>query len=94
MERRERASVTMGAPRWRLPRVGLGTGLHGGVSERQSVTTIEHALECGVRFFDTALSGGVIGGFDYDVRGASASRSGRHGHPLDDVHHRLTIPTS
>ena len=64
MERRERASVTMGAPRWRLPRVGLGTGLHGGVSERQSVTTIEHALECGVR------------------------------HPLDDVHHRLTIPTS
>ena len=54
----------MGAPRWRLPRVGLGTGLHGGVSERQSVTTIEHALECGVR------------------------------HPLDDVHHRPTIPTS
>ena len=38
----------------RLPRVGLGTGLHGEVSERQSVATIEHALRCGVRFFDTA----------------------------------------
>lgn len=37
-----------------LPRVGLGTGLHGEVSERKSVATIEHALQCGVRFFDTA----------------------------------------
>ena len=46
--------MTGGAPGLRLPRVGLGTGLHGEVPEQQSVTTIEHALECGVRFFDTA----------------------------------------
>ena len=51
---REQGSVTGGAPGLRLPRVGLGTGLHGEVPEQQSVTTIEHALECGVRFFDTA----------------------------------------
>ena len=37
-----------------MPRVALGTGLHGEVSEAQSVATIEHALACGVRFFDTA----------------------------------------
>lgn len=47
----ERVTVGRGL---RLPRVGLGTGLHGEVSERQSVATIEHAFECGVRFFDTA----------------------------------------
>lgn len=47
----ERVTVGRGL---RLPRVGLGTGLHGEVSERQSVATIEHALRCGVRFFDTA----------------------------------------
>ena len=47
----ERVTVGRGL---RLPRVGLGTGLHGEVSERQSVATIEHALQCGVRFFDTA----------------------------------------
>ena len=51
---REQGSVTGGAPGLRLPRVGLGTGLHGEVPEQQSVTTVEHALECGVRFFDTA----------------------------------------
>ena len=44
----------MGASGLRLPRIGLGTGLHGEVSERQSVATIEHAMERGVRFFDTA----------------------------------------
>lgn len=47
----ERVTVGRGL---RLPRVGLGTGLHGEVSERQSVATIEHAMQCGVRFFDTA----------------------------------------
>ena len=54
MERGEQGSVTVGASGLRLPRIGLGTGLHGEVSERQSVATIEHALERGVRFFDTA----------------------------------------
>ena len=54
MERQEPASVTVGSSGLRLPRIGLGTGLHGEVPERQSVATIEHALECGVRFFDTA----------------------------------------
>ena len=54
MERGEQASVTVGASGLRLPRIGLGTGLHGEVSERQSVATIEHAMACGVRFFDTA----------------------------------------
>lgn len=38
----------------RLPRIALGTGLHGEVSEGQSVATIEHALQNGVRCFDTA----------------------------------------
>ena len=47
-------TVTIGANGWHLPRIGLGTGLHGEVSERQSVATIEHALQRGVRFFDTA----------------------------------------
>ncbi len=54
MERGESASVGVGASGLRLPRIGLGTGLHGEVSERQSVATIEHAMACGVRFFDTA----------------------------------------
>ena len=54
MERGEPASVTVGVCGLRLPRIGLGTGLHGEVSERQSVATIEHAMACGVRFFDTA----------------------------------------
>lgn len=53
MEHAEAAPVTLGRG-LRLPRIGLGTGLHGEVSERQSVNTIEHALRCGVRFFDTA----------------------------------------
>lgn len=38
----------------RLPRIALGTGLHGEVSEGQSVATIKHALQNGVRCFDTA----------------------------------------
>ena len=46
--------VTIGAHGLHLPRIGLGTGLHGEVSERQSVATIEHAMDRGVRFFDTA----------------------------------------
>ena len=54
MERGEQGAVTLGASGLRLPRIGLGTGLHGEVPERQSVATIEHAMECGVRFFDTA----------------------------------------
>ena len=54
MERGEPASVTVGVSGLRLPRIGLGTGLHGEVSERQSVATIEHAMACGVRFFDSA----------------------------------------
>ena len=53
MERPAPASVTIGRE-LPLPRIGLGTGLHGEVSERQSVATIEHAMERGVRFFDTA----------------------------------------
>ena len=47
-------TLTMRAHGLRLPRIGLGTGLHGEVSERQSVATIEHAMDRGVRFFDTA----------------------------------------
>ena len=54
MEQQEPAPATGGAQGLRLPRIGLGTGLHGEVSETQSVATIEHALEHGVRFFDTA----------------------------------------
>ena len=54
MERGEHGAVTLGSSGLRLPRIGLGTGLHGEVPERQSVATVEHALECGVRFFDTA----------------------------------------
>ncbi len=54
MERGQQASATVGPSGLRLPRIGLGTGLHGEVSERQSVATIEHAMTCGVRFFDTA----------------------------------------
>ena len=50
----ERPEPAAGAGGLRLPRIGLGTGLHGEVSEQQSVATIEHALHCGVRFFDTA----------------------------------------
>ena len=50
----EQASATVGKRGLRLPRIGLGTGLHGEVPEAQSVATIEHALEHGVRFFDTA----------------------------------------
>ena len=46
--------VTIGAHGLHLPRIGLGTGLHGEVSERQSVATIEHAMDRGVCFFDTA----------------------------------------
>ena len=53
MEQPAPASVTIGRG-LRLPRIGLGTGLHGEVPERQAVATIEHALQCGVRFFDTA----------------------------------------
>ena len=53
MEQPAPASVTIGRA-LPLPRIGLGTGLHGEVSERQSVATIEHALHRGVRFFDTA----------------------------------------
>ena len=54
MKSPEWASATVGQQGLRVPRVGLGTGLHGEVSEAQSVATIEHALGCGVRFFDTA----------------------------------------
>ncbi len=54
MEQQKPAPATGGAQGLRLPRIGLGTGLHGEVSETQSVATVEHALACGVRFFDTA----------------------------------------
>ena len=54
MEHAEREAVLVGPHGLRLPRLGLGTGLHGEVPEAQSVATIEHALACGVRFFDTA----------------------------------------
>ena len=54
MAQEEQASATVGQQGLRVPRVGLGTGLHGEVSEAQSVATIEHALGRGVRFFDTA----------------------------------------
>lgn len=45
---------SIGRNRVKLPRIGLGTGLHGEVSEKQSLETIEYALHSGVRFFDTA----------------------------------------
>lgn len=54
MRRPEQESASVGEQGLRLPRVGLGTGLHGEVSEAQSVATIERALACGIRFFDTA----------------------------------------
>ena len=54
MEYAERETVVVGPQGLHLPRIGLGTGLHGEVPEVQSVATIEHALACGVRFFDTA----------------------------------------
>ena len=54
MAQEEQAPATGGERGLRLPRIGLGTGLHGEVSEAQSVATVEHALACGVRFFDTA----------------------------------------
>ncbi len=54
MAQEEQAPATVGKRGLRLPRIGLGTGLHGEVPEAQSVATIEHALACGVRFFDTA----------------------------------------
>ena len=54
MAQEEQAPATSGEQGLRLPRIGLGTGLHGEVPEAQSVATIEHALACGVRFFDTA----------------------------------------
>ena len=54
MPQEEQASASGGERGLRVPRVALGTGLHGEVSEAQSVATIEHALEHGVRFFDTA----------------------------------------
>ena len=54
MPQEEQVSATVGERGLRVPRIGLGTGLHGEVSEVQSVATIEHALACGVRFFDTA----------------------------------------
>ena len=47
-------TLTIGAHGLHLPGIGLGTGLHGEVSERQSVATIEHAMDRGVCFFDTA----------------------------------------
>ena len=46
--------IAVGSHGLAVPRVGLGTGLHGMVSEEQSVATIEHALARGVRFLDTA----------------------------------------
>ena len=54
MAQEEQVPATGGEQGLRLPRVGLGTGLHGEVPEAQSVATVEHALACGVRFFDTA----------------------------------------
>ena len=50
----QRESSATGKQGLQVPRVGLGTGLHGEVSEAQSVATIEHALASDVRFFDTA----------------------------------------
>ena len=46
--------IAIGNRGLRIPRVGLGTGLHGMVPEEQSVATIQHALERGVCFLDTA----------------------------------------
>ena len=54
MAQEGQASATVGKRGLRVPRVGLGTGLHGEVSEARSVATFEHALARGVRFFDTA----------------------------------------
>lgn len=47
-------TIPIGEHGLHMPCLGLGTGLHGEISEQQSVMTIEHALERGVNFFDTA----------------------------------------